>query len=79
MKRTTQIILALACCTLASSRAAEAGNDEGATKEDVAHIATSQFSPYAGRNYPTRVFFGDTHLHTAISRIVRKVSALRHR
>ena len=26
-----------------------------------------QFSPYAGRNYPTRPLFGDTHLHTAIS------------
>jgi hypothetical protein len=26
-----------------------------------------QFSPYAGRNYPTRVFWGDTHLHTSYS------------
>jgi hypothetical protein len=26
-----------------------------------------QYSPYAGRQYPTRVLFGDTHLHTAIS------------
>jgi hypothetical protein len=25
------------------------------------------YSPYAGRNYPTRPFFGDTHLHTAYS------------
>ena len=25
------------------------------------------YSPYAGRNYPTRVFWGDTHLHTALS------------
>ena len=25
------------------------------------------YSPYAGRTYPTRVFWGDTHLHTAIS------------
>lgn len=25
------------------------------------------YSPYAGRRYPTRVFFGDTHLHTANS------------
>jgi hypothetical protein len=25
------------------------------------------YSPYAGRNYPTRPFFGDTHLHTAFS------------
>ena len=26
-----------------------------------------KFSPYAGRNYPTRVFWGDTHLHTSFS------------
>jgi hypothetical protein len=25
------------------------------------------YSPYAGRKYPTRVYFGDTHLHTANS------------
>jgi hypothetical protein len=25
------------------------------------------YSPYAGRDYPTRPFFGDTHLHTAFS------------
>jgi hypothetical protein len=24
-------------------------------------------SPYAGRNFPTRPLFGDTHLHTAFS------------
>jgi len=26
-----------------------------------------RFSPYAGRNFPTEVFWGDTHLHTALS------------
>jgi hypothetical protein len=25
------------------------------------------YSPYAGREFPTNVYFGDTHLHTAIS------------
>jgi len=25
------------------------------------------YSPYAGRNFPTRVFWGDTHQHTAMS------------
>ncbi|UCC85273.1 MAG: DUF3604 domain-containing protein, partial [Gemmatimonadota bacterium] len=25
------------------------------------------FSPYAGRNFPTQVYWGDTHLHTAMS------------
>ena len=25
------------------------------------------FSPYAGRNFPTQVFWGETHLHTGMS------------
>jgi Protein of unknown function (DUF3604) len=29
--------------------------------------ARPPYSPYAGRNYPTRPFFGDTHLHTSFS------------
>jgi len=29
--------------------------------------AQKHFSPYAGRNFPTQVFWGDTHLHTALS------------
>ena len=68
MKRTLITVLILAGCAFTSGAfAAEAGNDEAVTPEDVAKITTPQFSPYAGRNYPTKVFFGDTHLHTAIS------------
>jgi len=26
-----------------------------------------RFSPYAGRNFPTQAYFGDTHLHTGMS------------
>jgi Protein of unknown function (DUF3604) len=29
--------------------------------------AQQHYSPYAGRNFPTRVFWGDTHVHTAYS------------
>jgi hypothetical protein len=29
--------------------------------------AQHHFSPYAGRNFPTQVFWGDTHLHTGMS------------
>jgi hypothetical protein len=32
-----------------------------------AHPAKPPYSPYAGRNYPTRPLFGDTHLHTSFS------------
>jgi hypothetical protein len=68
MKRTLQTFLVLAGCALASGAwAVEPGNDEAVTKADVAHISQPQFSPYAGRNYPTRVLWGDTHLHTAVS------------
>ena len=30
-------------------------------------IGQSDFSPYAGRDFPTNVYWGDTHLHTAVS------------
>jgi len=30
-------------------------------------VTEQHFSPYAGRQFPTQVFFGDTHLHTAVS------------
>jgi hypothetical protein len=30
-------------------------------------LGEKQFSPYAGRAYPTRVLWGDQHLHTAVS------------
>jgi Protein of unknown function (DUF3604) len=29
--------------------------------------AKAGYSPYAGRNFPTRPYFGDTHLHTSYS------------
>ena len=29
--------------------------------------AQDHFSPYAGRNFPTQVYWGDTHLHTGMS------------
>jgi hypothetical protein len=39
VKRTIQTILVLTCCTLTSgASAAEVGNDEAVTKEDVANI-----------------------------------------
>ena len=41
--------------------------DQLPTKEAVEELAAPQFSPYVGRNFPTRVLWGDTHLHTAVS------------
>jgi len=42
-----------------------AAPDEETAKR--AHPAKPIYSPYAGRSYPTRPFFGDTHLHTGFS------------
>ena len=39
------------------------GAEEAAEKA----FSGTEFSPYAGRGYPTQVLYGDTHLHTDIS------------
>jgi len=44
----------------------DVGQADKATLEKV-HSTKPLYSPYAGRNFPTRPFFGDTHLHTAFS------------
>jgi hypothetical protein len=43
-----------------------AGPDQRATPGS-AGATSKRFSPYASRTYPTRVYFGDTHHHTANS------------
>jgi hypothetical protein len=43
------------------------GQEVPPKKEDIEKIIRPNYSPYAGREYPTRVYWGDTHLHTAIS------------
>jgi len=39
--------------------------DQGAAEK--LYPAKRPYSPYAGRNFPTRPLFGDTHLHTSFS------------
>jgi hypothetical protein len=37
-------------------------------KEDVRGVFKAPgYSPYAGRNFPSKVLWGDTHLHTSLS------------
>ncbi len=36
-------------------------------KAELVHPAKPIYSPYAGRKFPTRPLFGDTHLHTSFS------------
>jgi len=58
----------VAAVATAQQKGGIAGDDEGAVKEVVMRSADDPvYSPYAGRKYPTRVYFGDTHLHTAYS------------
>jgi hypothetical protein len=54
-------------CTVVMLAASSLFADQAPTKEGLAAAAKRQYSPYAGRNYPTRVLWGDTHLHTAVS------------
>jgi hypothetical protein len=35
--------------------------------QKVSYPAQKHYSPYAGRNFPTNVYWGDTHLHTGMS------------
>jgi len=37
------------------------------TEEDAGLFKKPGYSPYAGRNFPTKVYWGDTHLHTNLS------------
>jgi hypothetical protein len=52
---------------LATALVSPVAADQLPTKEGTADIAKPQFSPYAGRNFPTKVYWGDTHLHTDVS------------
>ncbi len=57
------VVLALA---LASTATAQLPVNATEGMEDT-YPSQKHFSPYAGRNFPTQVYWGDTHLHTALS------------
>ncbi|UCH74778.1 MAG: DUF3604 domain-containing protein [Rhodospirillales bacterium] len=53
---------------LASPALADSVGSVGGDRESVKEAFTARgYSPYAGRNFPTRVYWGDTHLHTNLS------------
>ena len=62
------LVVGLALSVLAAEEATttDIGTLDKAAAERV-HPAKRPYSPYAGRNFPTRPFFGDTHLHTSFS------------
>lgn len=66
------IILMVAGLTLTAHAADEAATDPclgtaDHDKLDKVFPSKPNYSPYAGRNFPTRPYFGDTHLHTSFS------------
>ncbi len=70
MKVQPTALLALAFAGLPwSDLTAEPSSDIGTLDDSTAKQAWGEktYSPYVGRAYPTRVFWGDTHLHTALS------------
>ena len=60
----TAPMIVLAC--LASLASAQAPMPSKKALEGV-YPTRQHYSPYAGRNFPTQVFWGDTHLHTNLS------------
>jgi len=66
MKWTTQTIIALTFTSFAfPALAQDEGGPTAAQMKDT--FAPAPYSPYAGANIPTRVFWGDTHVHTSYS------------
>jgi hypothetical protein len=70
--KTYKVTVALGALVLGASLgsptapfAQDAGTIDKASAERLAQ--RPGYSPYAGRNFPTRPFFGDTHLHTSFS------------
>ena len=63
------VTLLSALAFLAGGFALAAEDIGGLDKDKAAKVFPAKpiYSPYAGRNFPTRPLFGDTHLHTAAS------------
>ncbi len=69
MPRTDRTLTFLVSLSLFTGHAAATASDVG-TPDPVELARVQQkpaYSPYANRAFPTRPFFGDTHLHTAFS------------
>ncbi|MGI9473684.1 MAG: DUF3604 domain-containing protein [Rubripirellula sp.] len=54
-------------CCLALATSCCLAQSDAYLEKDAIRPPAKEFSPYADRAFPTQVFFGDTHLHTALS------------
>ncbi len=62
------VALAISCLMFITGAYASGGGIATDDPESLSGVARSKpYSPYAGRNFPDKPLWGDTHLHTAIS------------
>jgi hypothetical protein len=66
VKRKGAVLALLTLAGIASSFAQDSG-ELSKDKAEQAHSSKAPYSPYAGRTFPDRPLWGDTHLHTALS------------
>lgn len=59
------LVLAAIALSMVASRALSSPQEFVVTEENLQEERV--YSPFAGHNYPDRVLFGDTHLHTKLS------------
>ena len=67
MKRRFILTIIIAALTVLVHLAALAVEYHHSEEDVTKKLAEKQFSPYVDRTYPSRVFWGDQHLHTEIS------------
>ena len=67
MKTRSVILSSMAALLVTGGCVSSSLADQLPTKDGTADLAKTQFSPYVGRDFPTKVYWGDTHLHTAVS------------
>src|SRR3990172_7474898 len=68
LRKTLAGLAAVSLMVAAAFAQKQPATDVGTLDKESADKAFKKpYSPYAGRNYPTRPFFGDTHLHTSFS------------
>jgi hypothetical protein len=67
MKQSAVVVLAVAALALVAIPAIAQDPMPPPETLEGGFPAQKHFSPYAGRSFPTEVFWGDTHLHTGMS------------
>ena len=68
VSRSRFTLASLSFLLLSTWMPAARAQDHAPSKDAVAkRMVQKEYSPYVGRDYPTQVFFGDQHLHTAVS------------